>query len=175
MRAGSCQTSAFKQWTLSQVRSIVIWMYFPSSTIISIRRLLFTLSRYIDDVFMTINLLSDDMQCILDRENTKDDNIRITISMGKNVEFLNVSADNRDGLLVTKAFHKPAAEPCYIALFVRSSSTYAYEYNCRRLISCDSSLFLSWTLQWRTLKIGEDVRVEWIPTDVCEKNFWLFL
>jgi hypothetical protein len=51
--------------------------------IISIRRLLFVLSRYIDDVFMTRNLSSEDMQCILDRENTKDDNIRITISMGK--------------------------------------------------------------------------------------------
>jgi hypothetical protein len=29
----------------------------------------------------------------------------------KNVEFIDVSAENRGGLLVTKVFHKPAAEP----------------------------------------------------------------
>jgi hypothetical protein len=56
-----------------------------SSTIVSIRRLLFTLPRYIDDVFLTSHILSDNVQRVLDGETTKDENIRITISMGENI------------------------------------------------------------------------------------------
>jgi hypothetical protein len=60
----------------------------------------------------------------------------------KNVEFTDVSAENRDGLLVTKVFHKPVAEP-YILLYssdhplhMHSSATVGALFRAIRLYSC---------------------------------------
>ena len=72
--------------------------------------------RYIDDVFMTSNLPLDRINLLLDQANNRDENIRITRSIGNTVEFLDVSVENNRGRLRTTVHHKPAAEP-YIVPF----------------------------------------------------------
>jgi hypothetical protein len=66
---------------------------------------------------MTTNLPSDQINELLDTANTKDENIRISRSIGSTVEFLDVSIHNSQGQLKTTVFHKPAAEP-YIVPFL---------------------------------------------------------
>lgn len=67
--------------------------------------------RYIDDVFMTSNLSRSDIEHLLETQNSKDENIRITSSIASAVEFLDVFVQNHQGCLTTSVFHKPAAEP----------------------------------------------------------------
>ena len=69
-----------------------------------------------DDVFMTSNSLAQ-INVQLNRVEKKDENIRITVSMGTTLEFLDVLVTNDDGQLKTSVFHKPAAEP-YILPFL---------------------------------------------------------
>jgi len=66
---------------------------------------------------MTTNLPLDQINLLLDRANTKDENIRISRSIGSTIEFLDVCVDNNQGRLKTTVFHKPAAEP-YIVPFL---------------------------------------------------------
>ena len=66
--------------------------------------------RYIDDVFMTTNSF-DELNILLNQMETKDENIRITRSVGSTIEFLDVFICNDQGQLKTSVFHKPAAEP----------------------------------------------------------------
>jgi hypothetical protein len=66
--------------------------------------------RYIDDVFMTTNAF-DQINIQLNRMEKKDENIRITRSIGTTVEFLDVLLTNDHGKLKTSVYHKPAAEP----------------------------------------------------------------
>ena len=66
---------------------------------------------------MTTNLSLDQINELLDGENNKDENIRISRSIGSTVEFLDVGVDNNQGKLKTTVFHKPAAEP-YIVPFL---------------------------------------------------------
>jgi hypothetical protein len=75
------------------------------------------LNSYIDDVFMTTNLSLGQINARLDIANEKDENIRITRSIGSTVEFLDVLVENNQGQLRTSVFHKPAAEP-YILPFL---------------------------------------------------------
>ena len=82
-------------------------------------RLLFLLHpspRYIDDIFMTTNLPLNEISQLLDRANSRDENIKITRSIGSTIEFLDVSVSNDQGQLRTSVYHKPAAEP-YILPF----------------------------------------------------------
>ena len=72
--------------------------------------------RYIDDVFMTSNLSLDQINLLLDEANDRDQNIRMTRSIGNTVQFLDVSVENNQGRLRTTVHHKPAAEP-YIVPF----------------------------------------------------------
>ena len=76
------------------------------------------LNRYIDDVFMTTNSLNQ-INIQLNKIEKKDENIRITRSIGSTVEFLDVLVENNNGQLTvrTSVFHKPAAEP-YILPFL---------------------------------------------------------
>jgi hypothetical protein len=60
---------------------------------------------------MTTNLSLDQINMLLNRANEKDENIRITRSIGSIVEFLDVWVQNNSGQLKTSVFHKPAAEP----------------------------------------------------------------
>ena len=59
---------------------------------------------------MTTNSLNQ-LNILLNRMEKKDENIRITRSVGLNIEFLDVSIKNEHGQLMTSVFHKPAAEP----------------------------------------------------------------
>ena len=72
--------------------------------------------RYIDDVFMTSNLSLDRINQLLDEADGRDENIRITRSMGLKIDFLDVSIESNQGRLRTTVHHKPAAEP-YIVPF----------------------------------------------------------
>ena len=60
---------------------------------------------------MTTNLSFDQINARLDRANEKDENTRITRSIGATVEFLDVLIENNQGQLRTSVFHKAAAEP----------------------------------------------------------------
>jgi len=66
--------------------------------------------RYIDDVFMTTNSWNQ-LNILLNRMEKKDENIRITRSMGSTIAFLDVLISNDHGQLKTSVFHKPAVEP----------------------------------------------------------------
>jgi len=77
---------------------------------------LFSIYRYIDDVFMTTNSLNQ-INIPLNRIEKKDENIRITRSIGSTMEFLDVLVENNNGQLKTSVFHKPAAEP-YVLPFL---------------------------------------------------------
>ena len=66
---------------------------------------------------MTSNLSVDQIKARLDRANAKDENIKISYSIGTIVEFLDVLVENNRGQLKTSVFHKPAAEP-YVLLFL---------------------------------------------------------
>jgi hypothetical protein len=59
---------------------------------------------------MTTNSF-DELNIILNQMENKDENIRITRSVGSTIDFLDVSITNDHGQLKTSVFHKPAAEP----------------------------------------------------------------
>ena len=65
---------------------------------------------------MTTNSLNE-MNILLNRIEEKDENIRITRSIGSTMEFLDVLVENNHGQLKTSVFHKPIAEP-YILPFL---------------------------------------------------------
>ena len=60
---------------------------------------------------MTSNLSHDEVTILLNKENIKDENIKITRLVDTKIEFLDVLAANNNGTLKTSVFHKPAAEP----------------------------------------------------------------
>jgi hypothetical protein len=65
---------------------------------------------------MTTNSL-EQINIQLNKIEKKDENIRITRSLGSTIEFLDVLVENNNGQLRTSVFHKPAAEP-YILPFL---------------------------------------------------------
>jgi len=70
---------------------------------------------------MTSNLSLDQINNLLDRENNKDTNIKITRSIGATVEYLDVLVENNQGQLKTSVFHKPAAEPYILPYLLEHS------------------------------------------------------
>jgi hypothetical protein len=74
---------------------------------------------------MTTNLPLNQINMLIDRVNEKDENIRITRSIGSSVEFLDVYVKNNQGQLKTTVFHKPAAEP-YIIPFLSDHPWHAH-------------------------------------------------
>ena len=74
---------------------------------------------------MTTNLPLDQINELLDTANNKDENIRISRSVGSTIEFLDVIVNNNEGELKTKVFHKPAAEP-YIVPFLSDHPRYVH-------------------------------------------------
>ena len=60
---------------------------------------------------MTLNEPIETIKALLDRENEKDPNIRISYIIHESVEFLDVLIENIQGQLKTSVFRKPAAEP----------------------------------------------------------------
>ena len=74
---------------------------------------------------MTTNLPLNQINKLLDTANNKDENIRISRSVGSTIEFLDVIVNNNGGDLKTKVFHKPAAEP-YIVPFLSDHPRYVH-------------------------------------------------
>ena len=60
---------------------------------------------------MTWNGSVDELRALLDAADRKHPNIRILINIGSSVSFLDVDIRNKNGLLSTKVYHKPTAEP----------------------------------------------------------------
>ncbi|CAF5101377.1 unnamed protein product, partial [Rotaria sp. Silwood1] len=77
---------------------------------------------YIDDIFMTSNEPVENIKALLDRENAKDPNIRITYTIHDSVEFLDVLIENIQGQLKTLVFRKPAAEPYIVPIRIQLCS-----------------------------------------------------
>ncbi|CAF4530515.1 unnamed protein product [Rotaria sp. Silwood2] len=67
-------------------------------------------ARYIDDAFMTTNSLNKS-NILLNKIEKKDENIRISLSIGLTTKFLDVLEENNNEQLRTSVFHKTAAEP----------------------------------------------------------------
>jgi hypothetical protein len=82
---------------------------------------------------MTSNSSLDQINDLLNRAEKKDENIRITRSIGAKLEFLDELAENDHGQLKTSVFHKPAAEPYILP--------YSSQYNKSSSISSRTSLF----------------------------------
>ena len=60
---------------------------------------------------MMSNLSIEKINVILDSVKTKDPHIQITSKIGQTVEFLDVSIENKNGVLKISVYHKSAAEP----------------------------------------------------------------
>ena len=70
-----------------------------------------SISRYIDDIFMTTNESVDEIQTVLNKAKTKDINIEIECTIDTSVNYLDVTITNENGHLRTSVYHKPTAEP----------------------------------------------------------------
>ena len=73
-----------------------------------------SLSRYIDDTFMTTNQTIDEIHIELRKAEKKDINIEINASLSTSVNFLDVTIVNEDGHLRTSVYHQPTAEPYFL-------------------------------------------------------------
>lgn len=73
-----------------------------------------SISRYIDDIFMTTNESVDEIQTVLNKAKTKDINIEIECTIDTSVNYLDVTITNENGHLRTSVYHKPTAEPYYL-------------------------------------------------------------
>ncbi|CAF4492329.1 unnamed protein product, partial [Didymodactylos carnosus] len=94
-----------------------VYMYFFErpihKTIVSIKKGLYY--RYIDDTIIACRAAETQVQAWLLHWNRMDnDNIKLTGSIGKEAQFLDVNIKNNSGHLVTSVFHKPSHEPYYL-------------------------------------------------------------
>ncbi|CAF4695136.1 unnamed protein product [Rotaria sp. Silwood2] len=67
--------------------------------------------RYIDDIFMTTNLINEEILQQLNETMKTDPNIKITITINQALEYLDASIENNNGQLKTTICHKSAWEP----------------------------------------------------------------
>ncbi|CAF5149136.1 unnamed protein product [Rotaria sp. Silwood1] len=74
---------------------------------------------------MTSNEPIENIKALLDRENEKDPNIRITYTIHESVEFLDVLIENNQAQLKTSVFRKSAAEP-YIVPYTSDHPRYIH-------------------------------------------------
>ena len=70
--------------------------------------------RYIDDIFIIVNWPERHLQKQIERWNLFDQNIKLKASIGKTTNFLDLRIENKDGILITKVYHKPSYEPYYL-------------------------------------------------------------
>jgi hypothetical protein len=82
---------------------------------------------------MTSNSSLDQINDLLNRAEKKDENIRITRSIGTKLEFLDVFPENDHGQLNTSVFHKPAAEP-YILPYASEHSSHMHCNTIKRAL-----------------------------------------
>lgn len=70
--------------------------------------------RYIDDISIVVNWPERHLRKQVKRWNTFDQSIQLHSQIGKNLNFLDLHIENRDGLLVTKVYHESSYEPYYL-------------------------------------------------------------
>ncbi|CAM4973951.1 unnamed protein product [Rotaria socialis] len=70
--------------------------------------------RYIDDIFFTFNGPKPKIQRIIEKANEFHPNIKLEANIGSCVSVLDLLIENRNGVLFTSLYHKPAAEPCVV-------------------------------------------------------------
>ncbi|CAF3224153.1 unnamed protein product [Rotaria sp. Silwood2] len=95
--------------------------------------------RYIDDIFMTSNEPVEIIKALLNQENEKDPNIRISYTIHDSVEFLDVLLENLQGQLKTSVFRNPAVEP-YILPYTSDHSRHIHSNTIHTALLLDVRL-----------------------------------
>ncbi|CAF4506826.1 unnamed protein product [Rotaria socialis] len=70
--------------------------------------------RYIDDIFFTFNDPKAKIEAVIKKANAFHPNIKLEANIGSCVSFLDLLINNKNGVLFTSVYHKPAAEPCVV-------------------------------------------------------------
>ncbi|CAF3467602.1 unnamed protein product [Rotaria socialis] len=70
--------------------------------------------RYIDDIFFTFNEPKATIEEVIKKANAFHPNIKLEANIGSCVSFLDLLINNKNGILFTSVYHKPAAEPCVV-------------------------------------------------------------
>ncbi|CAM4974414.1 unnamed protein product [Rotaria socialis] len=70
--------------------------------------------RYIDDIFFTFNDPKIKIEAVIKKANDFHPNIKLEANIGSCVSFLDLLINNKNGVLFTSVYHKPAAEPCVV-------------------------------------------------------------
>ena len=70
--------------------------------------------RYIDDIFIMVNWPERHLIKQIESWNTFDENIVLKAHIGSTANFLDLYMENKNGILVTKVYHKPSYEPYYL-------------------------------------------------------------
>ncbi|CAF1421539.1 unnamed protein product, partial [Rotaria sordida] len=81
--------------------------------------------RYIDDIFMTWNKSETELKNLLEQANTWHPNIKLGYKISQSLPFLDILLMNKNGILSTGVYHKPAAEP-YVAPFLSDHSRHTF-------------------------------------------------
>lgn len=66
---------------------------------------------------MTWNKSEKELKDLLDEANTWHPNIKLDYKISRSLPFLDILLTNKNGILFTSAYHKPAAEP-YVVPFI---------------------------------------------------------
>ena len=70
--------------------------------------------RYIDDLFIMSNVHTDILKGLVQFWNKLDVNIELTGSIRQTAEYLDLTLENRGGILMSEVFHKPSYEPYFL-------------------------------------------------------------
>lgn len=71
--------------------------------------------RYIDDIFFTSNESETTVKEWLDTANLFHPNIKLTYTIGRTTSFLDILVNNNNGILESRVYHKPSAEPAILS------------------------------------------------------------
>jgi hypothetical protein len=86
----------------------------------------FSLVRYIDDILITWNRSEKELIKLLNEANSWHKNIKLDYKIGKSLPFLDLLLTNKNGILETSVYHKPAAEP-YVTPFLSDHPRHTFE------------------------------------------------
>ncbi|CAF1393904.1 unnamed protein product, partial [Rotaria magnacalcarata] len=81
--------------------------------------------RYIDDIFMTWNRSEEELRKLLDDVNTWHPNIKLDYKISNSLPFLDVQLTNNNGIVSTRVYHKPSAEP-YVTPFISNHPRHVF-------------------------------------------------
>jgi len=104
---------------------------------------------------MTWNGSEQALRNFLDKANTWHPNIKLDYKISRSLPFLDVLLTNRNGLLSTCVYHKPAAEP-YVVPFTSDHARHVFgnivEISLKRAISY-SSTFQAFQKEQRSIRL----------------------